>query len=140
MKKLFLLLTLILSISAVAQYKALKGLTYNANYIKYKENDAYVKVESNQIFNISFKDMILVHNDIDSKSSQIYKIIKSSSSYNEEKGRTSYTIDALSGTSGSIYSYVIDVWDDGTVEIFFVSDSNIYLLIGDVYNLTTYIQ
>ncbi|MCE3225763.1 MAG: hypothetical protein K0S32_314 [Bacteroidetes bacterium] len=138
MKKLLFILFLGTLSFAKAQFTDLKGLTFDAKKIIYSDSGTVKSVEAFQIFNFSFKDMMLMHNIIKSNNieSQLYKLQNISKVYSESTKKTTFWVEAVSGLSGLVYKYEININNDGVAELLL----NGYLYSGDSYKIKTYTQ
>lgn len=140
MKRLFIAFFFLTALAVNAQsgdYTDLKGVTFNAKKILYSEEGSVRSEEISQLFNFSFKDLILVHNVIkDGIESQFYKLQNLEVSYNSSSKKTTFKVDAVSGVSGSTYKYEININSEGVAELLL----NGYLYSGDTYKLKTYMQ
>jgi hypothetical protein len=145
MKQVFIILLLImLSIGANAQYLGFKGLTIQANTILFIEEGEPKSVNTDQIFAVSFSDKILVHliySDQVINESQVYNIENDTSFISE--GNTIYKFDAVSGVSGKRYYYEIKIDNVGQLSSLKLTqpqkdDFTIYK--GGISKLTTFKQ
>ncbi len=101
-----------------AQFSNLKGITIQATSKLYVEDNEAKSENLDQLFNVSFKDLILVHNifadDIISVS-QVYQL-NSVNNTVDRVGKTIYKFNALSGLSGNTFRYEVKVDKDGKLE------------------------
>lgn len=99
---------------AKAQFLNIGGITIQATSTLYVENDEAKSDPSDQLYNISFKDLILAHNiyiDGVLNVSQLYQL--SNVNRYMEGGTTVIKFHALSGRSGMTYKYVVKIDADG---------------------------
>lgn len=107
-----------------AQFVDLKGITIQATSRMYIENNEAKSEKLDQLFNISFKDMIMVHTIfiggiIDQ--SQVYQL-NTVNKYVDSDGLTVFKFNAVSGLSGNTYRYDARVGKDGILESFLLQE------------------
>ncbi|MCE3258395.1 MAG: hypothetical protein K0S12_36 [Bacteroidetes bacterium] len=137
MQKLILVIFCVSMSFMKAQHTDLKGFTFNAKKVLYSDNGSVKSEETFQMFNFSFKDMIMAHNILNSGiESQIYKLQNLSKSFDEATRKTTFRVEAVSGLSGNVYKYEINIDAEGTTELLL----NGYLYSGDTYKLKTFLQ
>ncbi len=103
---LFCMATMILQ----AQYLTTGGITIQATSTLYVENNEAKSASCDQLYNISFKDQILVHNIYSSgvlNVSQVYQL--SDIERFKENDETVIRFTALSGRSKLTYKYVVKI-------------------------------
>lgn len=103
-----------LSFFAKAQFLNIGGITIQATSTLYVENEEAKSEPSDQLYNISFKDLILSHSiylDGVINASQFYQL--SNVSRLMDSGTTVIRFDALSGRSGMTYKYALKIDTDG---------------------------
>jgi hypothetical protein len=103
---------------AKAQFAELKGITIQATSKLYVEDNEAKSENLDQLFNVSFKDMILVHNihaDGVISVSQVYQL-NSVKNTVDRLGKTIYKFNALSGLSGNTFKYEAKVDKEGKLE------------------------
>lgn len=137
MKQILLILSLFLSLKVNAQgFSTLKGVVFHAT--EHAEDGGRTTVNMNYFF--SFTDKMLLHQVLtkgnEYSDGQFYLLKNFSKNYSKGDEKTVYKVDALSGVSGTTYSYVITIYDDGTGNI--TCDGTKYY--GDFYQLKTYEQ
>lgn len=105
----FFLIALFILFAAASQaqiYKTDKGFTVQVAMGMYNEGGETKSYELNEIYNVDFKDKLLVHNVLDEegtvKDSQLYKMI--SLKFNSDG---SVSFGAKSGVTGNVYGYKI---------------------------------
>lgn len=106
--KLFFLASLVmLSFGAKAQDASSKGFTVQVLVGSYLEGGETKTYDVNDIYNVSIKDQVLIHNVLDLEGlvtdSQVYKI--SDLKVETVEGITSFKFNATSGVSGKVYGY-----------------------------------
>ncbi|MBB2145380.1 hypothetical protein GM921_07790 [Pedobacter sp. LMG 31464] len=134
------LLTLIIAVfcnTAFAQFANLKGIAFRGDRYETEEGK---EATCNEYYSFSFTDKMLSHLVLTDKSeysdNQFYKIIKYDVKYIQESEKTVFTIDALSGLSGSTYNYIITIYNSGKGNV----KRNNRIFLGSFYDLKTYAQ
>ena len=137
MKTILAALFVLISRNVFPQFTDLKGIAFYSN--KY-ETEEGKEGACNEYYSFSFTDKILSHLVLTDKSeysdNQFYKIVKYDVKYIKETEKTVFTIDALSGLSGSTYTYIITIYNSGKGNV--KRNSSIFL--GTFYNMKTYAQ
>jgi hypothetical protein len=97
-----------------AHFIDLKGITVQASTELYMQ-DGEIKSETvDQIYNVSFKDGILMHNifkDGSISDSQVYQLKDVKATVDGDD--TKFTFGAMSGVSGNVYKYTLTIDKDG---------------------------
>ena len=99
---------------AKAQFLNIGGITIQATAKLYVDGDEAKSEPADQLYNISFKDLILAHNiyyDGVLDVSQIYQL--SNINRYMDGSTTMVKFSALSGRSGMTYKYVLKIGSDG---------------------------
>lgn len=115
--KKFLLLSVLFCLSTFwlkAQYLSVGGITVQATSTLYVENNEAKSAPCDQLYNVSFKDLILAHNiyaDGLLNVSQIYQL--SDISRYKDGDETIIKFTALSGRSQLTYKYVVKITEGG---------------------------
>lgn len=139
MKKIITILLFFAAFKLCAQVQTAKGFTFLSQNIQFKEKGVIMSVKTAQIYNISFKDMILVHNDLDDDiDSQIYVITSYSSSYFLGDKSTRFTFNAKSGVSGAQYCFTIDVRSDDSADVLITTSESNIVFTGIIFGIKTY--
>lgn len=137
MKTILAALFVLISTNVFAQFSDLKGIAFYSNKFETEEGKEGV---CNEYYSFSFTDKILSHLVLTDKSeysdNQFYKIVKYDVKYIKETEKTVFTIDALSGLSGSTYTYVITIYNSGKGNV----KRNGSIFLGSFYNMKTYAQ
>ncbi|RZL46964.1 MAG: hypothetical protein EOP00_13385 [Pedobacter sp.] len=137
MKSLLTLIIVLFCNTAFSQFTNIKGIAFYSNKF---ETETGKESTCNEYYSFSFTDKILSHLVLTEKSeysdNQFYKIVKFDVKYIEESEKTVFTIDALSGVSGSTYNYVITIYNSGKGNV----KRNGSIFLGNFYNLKTYVQ
>lgn len=113
-KILFLILFTCMATFARSQFLNIGGITVQATSTLYVEDGEAKSEESDQLYNVSFKDMILVHNIYIGgvlNVSQLYQL--NGVNRYMDGSTTVMKFNALSGRSGMTYKYDIKVDADG---------------------------
>ena len=113
---------------ANAQYVDLKGITIQATSKMFVENNEAKSEKLDQLFNVSFKDYILVHTiyvDGVIEQSQVYQL-SGIDAFVDRDGVTGFKFNALSGLSGNTYKYYARVGKDGVLESLLLEDPTGY--------------
>lgn len=125
-----------------AQELTMKGVSVHSYMGVYKENDEIKTYDVNEIYNISFADGILIHNILTDgiiSNSQIYKITNVQRKVVD--GLNSFTFNATSGISGSIYSYEVYFEKEGGVTLKLIQpDGSSSVFMASYAVLKTFIQ
>ncbi len=119
MKTILLLTIWLISNQIIAQYTI---SSFTMNTIDVTTNDIISSEYRQEIYNISFKDHLFIHNIIDAttnevENSQVYKIID----ITENDGITMFTTE--SGLSGNQYNFILTMEDD-EISLFQYFDEN----------------
>jgi hypothetical protein len=113
---------------AKAQFVDLKGITIQATSKMFVENNEAKSEKLDQLFNVSFKDYILIHTiytDGVVEQSQVYQL-SAIDAFVDRDGVTIFKFNALSGLSGNTYKYLAKMGKDGILESFLLEDPTGY--------------
>lgn len=143
-KKFFLLFLFCGFIQSVnAQFIKMGGISVQTVSKNYLQNGDFITDPCDELYNVSFKDSILVHNIFTEGSltvSQVYQINHIAKAGDDEVAIFSF--EALSGRSGMTYKYSIKVDAEGKLISLICNepDGSKVTYKGDVIELKTFKQ